>query len=121
MRKRNKPAIVRPKPARPAPDPVPLIVKQDGEYPGAHPRTRLRTIDDLDGRTFAAREARKLIAELERDLGGDLSVAQRELVKRAAVLGAIISDHEVAWLEHRPSDLTTYGTLVDRQRPSLRR
>jgi len=94
-------------------------VKQDGEYPGAHPRTRLRTIDDLDGRTFAAREARKLIAELERDLGGDLSVAQRELVKRPAVLGAIISDHEVAWLEHRPSDLTTYGTLVDRQRRVL--
>jgi hypothetical protein len=60
-----------------------------------------------------------LISQLERDLGGDLSTAQRELVKRAAILSAIISDHEVRWLEDKPADLSVYGVLVDRQRRVL--
>lgn len=82
-------------------------------------KVRLRSIDNLDQRTHAARRARELVAELERDLGGDLTTARRELVKRAAMLGAIIEDHEVRWLRREPADLGTYGTLVDRQRRIL--
>jgi hypothetical protein len=73
----------------------------------------------LDGRTHAAQQAQRLITQLATDLGGDLSCAERELVKRAALLGAIVEDVEVAWLERRPADLTIYGTLVDRQRRVL--
>jgi hypothetical protein len=83
------------------------------------PKTRLRTISDLDGRTRATRLALRLLAGLEADLGGDLSAAQRELVKRAALLGAIVEDCEARWLERRPADLTLYGMLVDRQRRIL--
>lgn len=82
-------------------------------------KVRLRTLDDLDNRTAAARRARELVADLEADLGGDLSTAERELVKRAALLGAIVEDQEVCWLQRQPADLALYGQLVDRQRRIL--
>lgn len=82
-------------------------------------KVRLRSLDDLDNRTAAARRARELVAELQSDLGGALTTAQRELVKRAALLGAIVEDHEVRWLQRESADLSLYGTLVDRQRRIL--
>jgi hypothetical protein len=82
-------------------------------------KVRLRSLDDLDNRTAAARRARELVADLESDLGGDLSTAERELVKRAALLGAIVEDTEVRWLQRQHADLSLYGTLVDRQRRIL--
>ena len=82
-------------------------------------KVRLRSLDDLDNRTAAARRARELVADLEGDLGGDLTTAERELVKRAALLGAIVEDTEVRWLQRQPADLSLYGTLVDRQRRIL--
>jgi hypothetical protein len=56
---------------------------------------------------------------LQADLGGDLSTSQLELVKRAALLGAIVEDAECAWLENKPANLSVYGMLVDRQRRVL--
>lgn len=85
----------------------------------AAPPARLRTINDLDGRTRAAKLATRLLAALENDLGGNPSAAQRELAKRAALLGAITEDFEARWLEKEPADLGTYGMLVDRQRRCL--
>jgi hypothetical protein len=82
-------------------------------------RARLRTLSDLDQRTRAAKLARQLVANLESDLGGELSTAKRQLVTRAALLGAMIEDAEARWLESRPADLGLYGTLVDRQRRVL--
>ena len=86
---------------------------------GTRPRKRIRCLADLDGRTKASITARKLVARLERDLGGDLSTAQQELVKRAVVLSVILESHEVDWLETNNADLHTYGRLVDRQRRVL--
>lgn len=88
---------------------------------GRSGRLRLRTLDDLDGRTRAARRALKLVADIEADLGGpsNLSTAQRELVRRSAVLGAIIGDIETDWLECGQTDLMLLGTLADRQRRCL--
>jgi hypothetical protein len=53
---------------------------------------RLLTLDHLDGGTHAARRARELRDGLEADLGGGdrLTVGERQLAQRAAVLGAII-------------------------------
>lgn len=80
---------------------------------------RLRTLDDLDGRTRAARIARELVTALENELGASLSSAKQELVKRAALLGAMVEDFEANWLEGKTTDLVTYGMLADRQRRIL--
>lgn len=84
-------------------------------------KVRLRSIDELDQRTAAARKARELVAALESDLGGgdNLSTAQRLLIQRCAMLAAIVEDHEVRWLERRAPDLSQYGTLCDRLRRTL--
>jgi hypothetical protein len=115
MRAKNKPTITRRIPRQPTHEDTPLAPKQNGY----RPRTRLRTLEDLDGRTHAAQQAHRLVAQLEADLGKDPSTAERELIKRAALLGAIVEDTEVAWLERRPADLSIYGKLVDRQRRIL--
>lgn len=95
------------------------IASLPGDTEGNRTPARLRTLDDLDGRTRAAKLARDLVAALEADLGGDLSAAQRELVTRAALLGAITQDAEANWLSRNPVDLALYGTLADRQRRIL--
>ncbi|HZP69246.1 MAG TPA: hypothetical protein VFB29_04820 [Pseudolabrys sp.] len=84
-------------------------------------QSRLRSLDDLDGRTKAARRAQALVAQIEADLGGtdQLSTAQRELIRSAALLGAMTEDQAARWLERKPADLTLFGTLVDRQRRIL--
>ena len=83
--------------------------------------SRLRTLSDLDQRTRAAKLAQKLVSDLQADLGGEfeLTAARAELIKRAALLGAMVEDLEARWLEREPADLTTYGMLVDRQRRIL--
>ena len=84
-------------------------------------RDRLRTLCDLDGRTRAAKLAQRLVADLESDLGGgdELSAGRRELLKRAAMLGAIVEDCEVRWLERKPVDLAEYLAAVNAQRRVL--
>ena len=63
-------------------------------------RTRFITLADLDGRTRAARNARDIAAAMTADLGGeqDLTEAQRQLIQRAATLGALIEDFEARFL-----------------------
>ena len=46
-------------------------------------------------------------------------MAQRELVKRAAMLSAMAEDAEVRWLERKPVDLVVYGQIADRLRRLL--
>lgn len=116
--KRNE--ISRTKPARIAgrctfdSPPLPSEDEDDSSAPA-----RLRTIGDLDQRTRAARLAKGLLTELQSDLGGSLTAAERELAQRASLLAAMLSDLEAAWLERRPADLAIYGQLVDRQRRIL--
>jgi hypothetical protein len=65
------------------------------------------TLGHLDGRTLAAKRAKELIEAIAADLGGGdrLSEGERQLVQRAAVLGAYIESCEVKWLSGywRPS------------------
>jgi hypothetical protein len=98
--------------------PVIAPVKHDRDN-GVRPRKRLRALADLDGRTRAAVQARTLVGSLQADIGGNLSAAEKELIQRAALVGAMAQDLEVAWLERRPADLTVYGQLCDRQRRLL--
>ena len=59
-----------------------------------------------------------MIDEIEGDLGGGdrLSTAERQLVQRAAVLGAVLTDAESRWIDGEPIDPVTYCTIVNAQR-----
>jgi hypothetical protein len=81
----------------------------------------LLTLDHLDQRTAAARAARSLVDHLTSDLGGDdqLSAGERELVKRAALCGAIVADFEARWVAGQPVELNEYLAAVNVQRRVL--
>jgi hypothetical protein len=51
-------------------------------------KARLATLDQLDGRTIAAKQAREVISSIEEDLGGreSISTARRALIENAAVV-----------------------------------
>jgi len=100
-------------------DTAPLVaadVPKHDRDSGFRPRKKLRSIADLDGRSRAAIQARTLVGRLSADLGGNLTSVEQELVKRCALLGAMIEDFEVRWLQSEPANLSLYGQLVDRQR-----
>ncbi len=79
-------------------------------------KVRLRSLDDLDQRTAAARAARTLVAGLESDLGKEPSTGERELIKRIAIAGAIAEDIETRWLQGARIDIAEYATLINAQR-----
>lgn len=84
-------------------------------------KTKLLTLDQLDGRTLAAKNARALIESMENDLGGAdrLTAAERELVQRAALTSAMCEHMEAAWLTGKGLDVGAYSALVNVQRRLL--
>lgn len=84
-------------------------------------RTHLLTLNDLDQRTRAYKQAVSLKSGFLSDLGGEdrASVAQQELAQRGAVLGAMLEDQEVKWLAGAPIELDRYCALVNAQRRVL--
>lgn len=93
------------------------------ELTGGKPpeKVQLLSLGDLDGRTLAARQARQLIDDLESDLGGRdrLSAAERELIQRAALSGAMLQDLETRYLMGKGIDVAAYSTLANAQRRLL--
>jgi hypothetical protein len=84
----------------------------------------LKTLDHLDGRTLASKRAFELIAAIGRDLTGDdntssLTEGTRQLIQRAAVLGAMIESNEAAWLSGDVVDLSNYFAALNTQRRIL--
>jgi hypothetical protein len=77
------------------------------------------TLASLDHRTAAAQAVRQVMAQLERDLGGDLSAAQQQLVQRASVLGAFIEGCESKWLRGEEVDPATWLAATNVQRRLL--
>jgi hypothetical protein len=78
-------------------------------------KIRLHSLDQLDQRTNAARRVRSLVSGIEEDLGGTdyLSVAQRQLAQRAALLSAVLEHHEAEWLERGEIDLEDYTRALN--------
>jgi hypothetical protein len=72
----------------------------------------------VDGRTIAYRETKRLITEIEGDLGGAdrLSAAMRQVIQHAAVLGALMTDAEIRYLGGADMDIPTYNAMVNVQR-----
>jgi hypothetical protein len=83
--------------------------------------TKLATLDQLDGRTAAAKAARALMASISADLGGadQLSAAEKQLVQRSAVTGATLESMEAEWLATGQIDAPTYVALGNAQRRYL--
>jgi hypothetical protein len=84
-------------------------------------KIRLLTLNHLDGRTMAARRARELIEAIESDLGGGdhLSEGAKQLVQRAACLGAFIESCEAQWLGGEAVELSDYLAAINSQRRVL--
>lgn len=84
-------------------------------------KLRLLSIEDLDGRTAAARRARELVDSITSDLGGDDRITEgtRQLARRAAVLGALVESSEVSMLAGGDVDLSEYLMAVNAQRRVL--
>jgi hypothetical protein len=95
--------------------------KQPGSAAGAGQKTKLLTLADLDGRTRAFQAVTKVIAAIESDLGGSehLSVAEQQIITRAALTGAMLEDMGVRWLSGETVDPGLYATLSNAERRSL--
>jgi len=88
------------------------------EAPKSGAKVRLLSLDDVDGRTVAYRRCVDLISHIERDLGGvrQLSTAQQQLVRHAALTATMLEDLGSRWLAGQPIDPTTFSTLVNAAR-----
>lgn len=91
------------------------------DLPNREEKVRLLTLADLDGRTKSAKLTRDLIEAVQDDLGGAdrLTVAQRQLVQRVAILGALAEDAEAKWLQTGEIDLAAYNATANTQRRLL--
>jgi hypothetical protein len=83
--------------------------------PDAGEKTRLLTLDHLDGRTLAVKRVRAVETQIASDLGGtdQLSEGQRALARRGAVLSAILDDAETRWTAGEPFDLSEYLAAIN--------
>src|SRR5438270_4618100 len=92
-----------------------------GSMTELEPKTKLLTLADLDGRTRAAQVVGKTIAALVSDLGGvdHLSTGEHEIVKSAAMTGAMLENMAARWLTGEPIDPGQYATLSNAQRRLL--
>jgi hypothetical protein len=89
------------------------------------PNKRFRTklangtaiLEGIDGRSYIARRYRELGASLSADLGGDLTEAQKQLVRSAAGLVILRERLDVEAANDRPIDYQEYCTISN----SLRR
>lgn len=84
-------------------------------------KLRIISLNDLDGRTIAARRARDVIQAITTDLGGVdlLSEGSKQLVRRAALLSVYLESCETRWLAGEEVPLNDYLAAVDRQRRVL--
>jgi hypothetical protein len=81
-------------------------------------RTRLVSLDDLDGRTHAAKQAFELRDQLLSERGGPerLGAIKIALCESVALLTAMIVDAQARWLRGEPIDPSTLATLVNARR-----
>jgi hypothetical protein len=84
-------------------------------------KAKLATLDQLDGRTIAAKQAREVISSIEADLGGreSISTARRALIENAAVLGAVVQNMGAKWMSGEQIDLALFATLSNTRRRLL--
>jgi hypothetical protein len=81
-------------------------------------KLQLRTLDCLDHRTLAFKNAHSLSAAIEQDLGGaaQLSEGEHQLIQHAAFLSAVIESSKTDWWEAKPVDLIDVFAAINSQR-----
>ena len=76
-------------------------------------KLRLLSVEALDGRTFAARRYRDLVAAVVADLGGTgLSEARTQLVRRFAATVVMAENMEAALVQGQTVDIGDYSQLT---------
>jgi hypothetical protein len=85
------------------------------------PKARLLTLNSLDQRTVAAKQARETISAIETDFGGaeNIATAKRQIIESAAVTSAMVADLGSRWLAGEQIDLGLFTTLCNSQRRLL--
>ncbi|MCA1775119.1 MAG: hypothetical protein LC676_05785 [Loktanella sp.] len=73
----------------------------------------------VDGRSNMARRFREITAEIETDLGGDLTEAQRQLTARAATLAMWCEERETELALGQDFDAQAYATISNAMRRLL--
>jgi hypothetical protein len=86
--------------------------------PASNGKTVLLTLDDLDGRTLAARRARQLIDALAGD-DPDLPTDQRLRIVDLAVLNAMTEDMATRYFQGEAVDRLEFATLTNAKRRIL--
>jgi hypothetical protein len=82
-------------------------------------KQKLMTLAHLDGRTNAAKRAKQLVDDIAEDMGGGLTVSQRQLAQHAAILGAMLESMAANWLLGEKIDMANYALMINTQRRIL--
>jgi hypothetical protein len=80
-------------------------------------RTRLIRLEDLDRRTAAFRQVQTLTTAIQTDVGHETTAAEDELIRNAAIAGAMIESLAAQWLagqEIEPCSLTALMNVQQR-------
>jgi hypothetical protein len=88
---------------------------QGPRWPSKRQRVRLLSIQDIDQRTHAARNAKQIRAAVIADLGGEevLSTLQAIMADNAAVLACQLADLKVRWLRGDEIDPAVVATITN--------
>ena len=73
----------------------------------------------VDGRSLVARRFREIYCNIEADLGGDLTEAQRHLIARAATLALWCEERETELAAGGEFDAASYATISNALRRLL--
>ena len=76
-------------------------------------KLRLLTLDNIDGRYSAVKRIKEFETQIETDLGGDITEGQKSIMRRAAVLSALLEDKEARWAEGTPFALNDYCSATN--------
>jgi hypothetical protein len=80
---------------------------------------RLLSVTDIDCRRVPVRKVRTIAARLIRDTGNDPSEAQRQLIQRAAMLGALLENAEARLLLGQDVSFGDYLSAISVQKQLL--
>ena len=86
---------------------------ESGYSPESGGKLQLLTLDSLDGRTSAVRRIKEWETQVTADLGGDLTIGQKSIIRRASVLSALLEDQEAHWATGTPLTLNDYCSATN--------
>ncbi len=77
------------------------------------------TLDHLDKRTLSYKHTQQFIADLEADLGGDCTTAQKAIIRNAAILDAVIEHRAARYVAGKKIEFNMLFAAMNTQRRLL--